>query len=224
MAPSPKNVTVYGRLSFPTWTAKEAYDLSQKGSYPAADVASSTPSFMLLVTDAQWSKFYKHATEVFLPYCVEQNKKGEKRDSLTAAEVKALTDCLDDLANAALNTPAKVVHEKSAELAPEAVATIKVLGSKGQDMDLKAIVNDESELAVPDPDILSFPVVRPIAQTTHQMYPGALVAVTLNLYAYHNGKHAGFSAGAASNTAVFKADAERFGGSGSVDVDEMFMD
>lgn len=222
MPASPKNVTIYGRLSFPSFTAKEAFDLSQKGSYPAADVASASPSFMLLVTDTQWAKFYKHATEVFLPYCADQHKKGEKKDALDPKEVAALVACLDDLANAALNTPAKVVHEKSQVLAPEAVATIKVIGGKGVDMELKAIVNDESELAVPDPDILSFPVVKPIHLTTHQMYPGALVAVTLNLYAYHNGKHPGFSAG--SNTPVFKADAERFGGGVSVDEDDIFLD
>lgn len=222
MAGNEKTVTIYGRLSFPSFTAKEAFDLSQKGSYPAADVASASPSFMLLVNDTQWTKFYKHATEVFLPYCAEQHKKGEKRDALDPKEVVALKACLDDLANATLNTPAKPVHEKSAPLAPEAVATIKVIGTKGVDMDIKAIVNDESELSVPDPDILSFPIVKPIGQTVHQMYPGALVAVTLNLYAYHNGKHPGFSAG--GNTPVFKANAERFGGSVDVDEDAIFLD
>ena len=54
------------------------------------------------------------------------------------------------------------------------------------------------------------------------MYPGAYVAVTLNLYAYHNGKLPGFSAGA--SVAVFKADGERFGGGTTVDEDEIFLD
>ena len=48
------------------------------------------------------------------------------------------------------------------------------------------------------------------------------MTATLNLYAYHNGKHPGFSAGA--NVAVFKSDNDRFGGGVSVDEDEMFMD
>jgi hypothetical protein len=54
------------------------------------------------------------------------------------------------------------------------------------------------------------------------MYPGAYVAVTANLYAYHNGKPPGFSAGC--SVAVFKADADRFGGGVAVDEDEIFMD
>ena len=90
------------------------------------------------------------------------------------------------------------------------------------DFILKAIVNDESELSVPDPDILQFPVIKPLSATTHQMYPGAVVAVTVNLYAYRNGKLPGFSAGA--NVAVFRSDAERFGGGVDVDTDEIFLD
>jgi hypothetical protein len=89
-------------------------------------------------------------------------------------------------------------------------------------MELKAIVQDEEELKVPDPDQLSFPIIKPIGQTVHSMYPGCYVAVTLNLYAYHNGKHPGFSAG--GSTAVFKMDGERFGGGTSVDEDEIFAD
>src|SRR6478752_3919377 len=144
---SPKQVTIYGRLSFPSWTAKEAYDLSLKGSYPAKDPADAAPHFQLLVSDAQWQKFYKHATEVFLPYCAEQAAKGEKKDSLSTAEVKQLSDGLNDLENQTFNTPAKPVHPKSAELAPDAVATIKAIGPKGGDIDQKAIVNNESELS-----------------------------------------------------------------------------
>lgn len=219
---NPKQVTIYGRLSFPSWTAKEAYDLSLKGQYPAKDVADAAPHFQLLVSDAQWQKFHKHATEVFLPYCAEQFAKGEKRDALSTAEVKALTDGLADLDSQTLNTPAKPVHEKSQALAPEAVATIKAIGQKGGDIEQKAIVQSEQELSVPDPDLIAFPAVKPISQTVHSMYPGCYVAATLSLYAYHNGRHPGFSAGV--STAVFKMDGERFGGSVSVDEDAIFLD
>lgn len=222
MATSPKTVTIYGRLSFPTWTAAEGYTLSQKGTYPTADVASSSPSFNLLVTDAQWAKFYKHVTEEFLPYCNEQEQKGEKKDVLSKKEVADLIAGLEDLENQVYNTPAKPVSEKTALLVPEAVASIKAIGPKGGDVELKAIVTDEGELKVPDPDLITFPVVKPIGVTVHQMYPGALVAATLNLYAYHNGKHPGFSAGA--STAVFKADADRIGGSLAVDEEDIFSD
>jgi hypothetical protein len=102
------------------------------------------------------------------------------------------------------------------------VAAIKIIGNKGTDMELKAIVNSEDELAVPDPDLLTFPVIKPIGVTVHSMYPGAYVAVTCNLYAYHNGKNPGFSAGA--GVAVFKADGERFGGGVTIDEDEIFAD
>jgi hypothetical protein len=219
---SPKTVTIYGRLSFPTFTAKEAFDLSQKGQYPAKDVASAAPSFSLLVGQTQWEKFLKHATEVFLPYCETQHAKGDKKDSLDPNEVKQLIAGLSDLENQLFNSPAKPVHEKSAALAPDAVATVKCIGPKGGDIELKAIVNSESELSVPDPDLLSFPAVRPINATVHSMYPGCYVAATLNLYAYHNGKHPGFSAGV--TTAVFKMDGDRFGGSIAVDEDDIFLD
>ena len=222
----PKTVTIYGRLSFPTFTAAEAFARSQKGSYPVADVASAKPDFLLLVGQSQWDLFRKHATEEFLPYCVEQHKKGEKKDSLDVKEAKALIDQLEDLTAAQIyNTPAKPVHEKSAELAPEAVAAIKCIGNAGQDIVLKAIVSDDSHLAVPDPDLLLSPQNKkllPIGNTTFQMYPGAYVVATLNLYAYHNGKLPGFSAGV--STAVFKMDGERFGGSVDVDEDAIFLD
>lgn len=222
-AKNPKTVTIYGRLSFPTFTAKEAYDRSQRGQYPAADVASASPDFQLLVEQAQLDKLMTHVTDVFFPYCIEQEKNGEKRDVLSAKEVKQLTEQLqDDEFDGNFNTPVKAVHEKSKDLAPEAVATIKCIGNKGVDIELKAIVNNEDEMLVPDPDQLTYPVIKPIGQTVHSMYPGAYVAATLNLYAYHNGKLPGFSAGA--GTAVFKADGERFGGGVTVDEDEIFAD
>lgn len=223
MAPkNPKTVTIYGRLSFPTFTAKAAYDRSQKGKYPAADIASAAPDFQLLLEQAQLDKFVTHVTGEFFPYCLQQEKDGEKRDVLDAKEIKALIEQLSDPFDGPYNTPLKPVHEKTAPLAPEAVAAIKVIGNKGVDVELKAIVNNEDELLVPDPDLLDYPVIKPIGQTVHSMYPGAYVAATLNLYAYHNGKHPGFSAG--GGTAVFKADGERFGGGVSVDEDEIFMD
>lgn len=223
MANSPKAVTLWGRLSFPTWTAQESYDRNLKGSYPSKDVASASPDFQLLLNDVQWAKFLKHATEVFLPYCAEQHKKGEKKDALEDREVKMLIDAITgDLSDQLVNTPVKAVSEKSAELAPEAVATLKCIGPKGGDIELKAIVNGEDELSVPDPDLIQFPVIVPINKSVHQMYPGCNVAATLNLYAYRNGKNPGFSAGV--SVAVFKGDNDRFGGSVSVDEDEMFLD
>jgi hypothetical protein len=225
MAPTkdPKTVTTMGRLSFPTFTAKAAYERSLKGQYPAADIASAAPDFQLLLEPKQLDKVRDHVLAVFFPYCVEQGVKGEKRDVLTTTEVADLTKQIKDADfSGPYNVPFKPVHEKTALLAPECVATLKVIGNKGVDLDLKAVVNEEAELAVPDPAITQFPVIKKLSESVHDMYPGCYVAVTLNLYAYHNGKNPGFSAGA--STAVFRADAERFGGGVAIDEDEIFLD
>jgi hypothetical protein len=219
----PKIVTTSGRLNFPNWTAQEAYQLSLKGSYPAADVASASPSFLVLLNQTQFERVVTHIKDVYLPYCTEQFKAGAKSDSLSPAEVAQLIAGLEgDLADQMYNTPLKPVHEKTQDLAPDAVATLKVIGSKGSTIAQKAIVRDESELLIPDPDILTYPTIKPIGETIHKMYRGCYVGATLNLYAYHNGKHPGFSAGASS--AVFKLDGEPFSGAVDVDADAIFMD
>jgi hypothetical protein len=219
----PKKLTIYGRLSFPTFTAQQAFDLSQKGSYPVKSVADAKPSFQLILEQPQYDKAMAHIESVFLPYCIEQEKAGEKRDSLSAKEVKQILDGLHgDLADQTFNTPVKEVHEKTLELMPEGVATFKCIGNAGVDTDLQAIVRNEDQLAVPDPDRVKYPCILPVNETVFEFYPGALVTATVNLYAYHNGKLPGFSAGA--SVAVFKEDADRFGGGVSVDEDEMFLD
>ena len=220
---NPKMITLYGRLSFPTFTAKEAYDLGLRGNYPAKDVASASPSFTLLVDMPQWERFITHATEVFLPYCAEQAKKGEKKDALEDKEVKLLIDGITgDLADQVYNTPAKAVSEKSVDLVPTAVAAIKCIGQKGVDLDKRAIVQDESEMRAPDPHQLDYPCVKPIGLTKHELYAGCYAAATLNLYAYRNGKLPGFSAGV--STIVFKMDGDRIGGSVAVDESAIFLD
>ena len=221
---NPKQLTTYGRLSFPTFTTKEAFELSKKGKYPVTDEAEATPSFNLVLTQTQHDAVLKHFLDHFLPYCVQQNSKGEKKDSLEQAEVTMLTEGLQgDLGKQVCNTPLRAVHPKTLELVPDAVSTLRVLGSsKGVNIDQRAIVQSAQELAVPDPDQLIFPVVKPIGQTIHQLYPGCYAAATLNLYSYHNGKLPGFSASA--STIVFRMDADRFGGSVAVDEDAIFMD
>jgi hypothetical protein len=210
-------------LSFPVWTAQEAYVRGQTGKFPAKDVADAAPNFNLLLEQPQLDKVTKHFVDEFLPYVAEQDKKGEKKDALPKDEVDML---LAQLAakdyKGAYNIPLKPVHEKTALLVPEAVASLKVIGTKGVDMELKAIVEDEQQLVIPEPDILKWPVIRDIDKTVHQMYAGAYVVVTLNLYAYRNGKNPGFSAGA--NVAVFKADGDRIGGGLAIDEDEIFLD
>jgi hypothetical protein len=220
---NPKTVTIYGRLSFPNFVYQQAVARNAKSQFPkdAADVA---PDFNLLVEQPQLDKLIAHVTGEFLPYCVDQSNKGEKRDALTPAEVKKILKIIEaaDWDSQPPYIPIKAVGDKTAALAPEAMAAIKIVGNKGVDVELKAIVNTEDELLVPDPDLLTYPVIKPIGQTVHQMYGGCYVAATLNLYAFISGKLPGFSA--SSSVAVFKADGERFGGGVSVDEDEIFLD
>lgn len=226
MTTNPKVITTYGRLSFPTWDAQTAYERSQGSQYPAKDVATAKPELNLLVEQAQLDKLRDHAINVFLPYCIEQDKNDEKKDRLEAGEVKQLIDQFSkpDFGGKKpiFNTPFKMISEKSLELAPECVASVKVVGPTGGAFEQKAVVNSEQELVVPDPDILTYPVLKPIGQTVHELYAGCYTAITLNLYAYHNGNLPGFSAG--GSVAVFKADGDRFGGGIAVDEDAIFMD
>lgn len=224
MAKSPKNVTVYGRLSFPTFDYQQAVSKNAKSQYVKADAADVTPDFNLLLEQAQLDKLKNHVLTEFLPYCVEQSKKGEKRDALDQKQVDKIVKIIeaDDWENQPPYICIKAVPEKTRELAPEALASVKVLGNKGTDIVQQAIVQDESELAVPDPDRVDYPAIMPIGQTVHSLYGGCYAAATLNLYAYVSGKQPGFSA--AASVCVFKADGDRFGGGVSVDEDEMFLD
>jgi len=223
-AKSPQTVTIYGRLSFPVFSYAEAVARNAKSDYPAADTATVTPEFNLLVEQAQLDKLVKHVQDEFLPWCDAQAAAGEKRPGLDKGQVDKLRKVLAaaDWETQPPYLPIKPVPDKTAPLAPECVAMIKVKGNRGVDIEQKAIVHNEDELIVPDPDQLQWPKVYPISATVHQMYPGAYVACTLNLYAYVSGKLPGFSASA--GVAVFKMDGERFGGGVSVDEDEIFLD
>lgn len=223
MAKSPKNVTIYGRLSFPTFDYAQAVKRNATSTYKKDD-ADVTPEFNLLLEQAQLDKLKKHVLEEFLPYCVEQHTKGDKRDALTQKQADQIAAILenDDWENQPPYIAIKPVPEKTTELAPEALVSVKVIGNKGTDILQQAIVQDESELAVPDPDRVDYPCIMPIGQTVHNMYGGCYVAATLNLFAFVSGKQPGFSA--AASVAVFKADGDRFGGGVSVDEEEMFLD
>lgn len=223
-AKNPKTVTVYGRLSFPNFSYQQAVARNAKSQYAKADTADVAPDFNLLVEPAQLKKLKDHVLNEFLPYCLQQEAKGEKRDALSQADVDRIVKLLEseDWDAQPPYIPIKPVPAKTVELAPEAVANIKVVGNKGIDIEQKAIVNSEDELLVPEPDLLTFPVIRPIGKTVHQLYGGCYAAATLNLYAFISGKLPGFSASA--SVCVFKTDGDRFGGGVAVDDDEIFAD
>lgn len=224
MAPNPTAVTVYGRLSFPVWTYAEA--LARNASAPSnvqKQPENVAPEFNLLLEQAQLDKYVTFVKDTFLPYCVAQEAAGEKRNALTQKDVDRLIRAIDsDWEEQPPYISLKPVPEKTLELAPASAAMLKVVGQRGQDMNLQAIVRDESELAVPDPDILKYPLLRPINQTVHSMYPGAYVAATINLYSFISGKLPGFSSSA--SVAIFREDADRFGGGVAVDENELFAD
>lgn len=224
MAKSPKNVTIYGRLSFPTFDYQQAVKKNATSDFPKADVADVTPDFNLLLEQPQLDKLKNHILTEFLPYCEAQHAKGDKRDALDKAQVAKLVKMIEaeDWESQPPYICIKPVSAKTAELAPEAVASVKILGNKGTDIVQQAIVQDESELSVPDPDRVDYPFIAPIGQTVHSLYGGCYAAATLNLYAFVSGKLPGFSA--AASVCVFKADGDRFGGGVSVDADEMFLD
>ena len=223
--PSPKNVTIKGRLSFPNFTMPQALAQDLKSSWPAANKADVSPSYNLLLEPSQLEKLKKHILEVFLPYAEEQNRKGEKRDALTPKQVKQFVEKLEDEAWTE-QTPflmIKAISEKNQPNAPECVASVVVRGNKGQDISVQATVYSEDQLAVPDPDILAYPVRKPIGETVFTPYPGAYFVTTLNLFAFQ-GVSAGISAGGSVALYMGNLEGERFGGGTAVDEDEIFMD
>ena len=217
-----KNGTYTGRLSFPTLTAKAAYDLSLRGSYPAASEDVASPSFQLLLTQPQLDTFIAQG-EAFLAECVANEAAGAKKDALTQVEADfLLADIKGDLAAQRYNTPLKAVSDKTAELAPEAVATLKVIGPKGGAIQVKAIAKSQKDIAPTSDHIWTKPVILNIEETVHELYAGCVAKVTVNLYSYKNGKNPGFSAG--GSIVVFSADGDRFGGGNALDEDSMFLD
>lgn len=217
----PQTVTISGRLSFPAFTMAEALALNATSDYVKAD-DKVTPTFSMLVEVGQVDKLITHIKDHFLPWVAQRHADGEKRNALDPKQVQKILNVFDDLDDQPPHIPIKPVSERNAEAAPEAAATVKVRGQIGQDLILKAVVRDDNELVVPDADILHYPVVKPINETIHSMYPGAVVAATLNLFSFVSSGMPGISASA--STVVFKQDADRFGGGVDIDEDEIFAD
>ena len=224
MSVSPANLTVYGRLSFPRWTMKEALAANATAPFKRPE-DQVTPEFNLVLGEEQHEKVVKHLLDVFIPFC-EANaaKPNEKRNVLEPKHAEKLKKWLKagDYEAQPPYMPLKVVHEKTQDLAPEGVAMLKIVGNRGVDIVHMAVVYEEADLLVPDENNKQFPRIVPIGLTTKEMYPGALVAATLNFYSYVSGTLPGISA--SSGTAVFKADAERFGGGVAIDEDAIFLD
>lgn len=224
MTKSEANVTLYGRLSFPVLTHAEAVARNATSPFAKASPLDVTCEFHLLLEQSQYDKLVKHVKDVFLPWCLKRHSDGEKRNALDQTQINRILAVFpDDLEGQPPYVALKPVNEKTLSMALETIAMLKVTGPRGGvDILQKAIVQDEGELLVPDPDILKYPIVKPISQTVHQLYPGCYAACTVNLFTFVSGKLPGFSA--STGTLVFKSDAPRFGGGVEVDEDEIFED
>ncbi len=225
MAPNdPKVVTISGRLSWPVFKYADAVVRNQKSQYPLP-TESVTPEFNLLIEQPMLDKYLAFVYDEFFPAILAENALDNKK-GLDKAAIDRLKKIIDAQAweDQPPYIPIKAVPEKTAEMAPEAVAMLKIKGNRGVDVNLMAVVNGDSEFDRPEfaEDILSYPVIKPIGQTVHNLYAGCIAAATLNHYGYMSGKLPGFSASA--STCVFKLDADRFGGGVDVDEDAIFMD
>lgn len=228
-AKSPKYITIRGRLSFPRFTVNEAIAQNSKSKFPKADLNDVKPEFNLLLEQDQLDKLTAHITGEFLPYTADQAAKGEKHDSLDARQIKKVETLIasGDWADQPPYIPIKVVNEKTLELAPESIVSVKVSGPKGRDIKLKAAVHSEDQLAVNDGSQTNFPALFDINATTLEVYPGAFVAVKIELYAYtSSGSNFGISASADTVVVLGNVEAPRIGGGGAtgVDEDDIFLD
>ena len=231
---NPKNITIKGRLSYPVFTMKEALEMNKNSDFPKPE-EKVAPQYNILLTQEELDKYIAHIEDHFLPYCEAQHSSKESRDAVDSKGISRIKKVIktgvdeQDWTDQPPYIPIKQLSEKTQELAPEAVAYVRVFGRTGQDVTLKAIVRDvedlaqtEEELELLGKDAGKFPRIVPIEESSFEMYPGAEVTATLNMYAYTK-PNPGFSA--SSGTLVFREDAERFGGGGDViDEDEMFMD
>ena len=228
MADEYKKFNARGAITYSQFTMAQALVANEKSTFKKADDAQVAPAVQLLLDDIQLEKLTKHIVDIFLPECVKRFNAGEKRDvfdAKTAAKIeKALAEgAAVNWDNAPPHLPVKKVYEKTLVVAPWAVATLKVTGTKGRDLELLARVNDEDELKVPDPKLLSFPVLQPIEKTVHDLYPGAWAYATLNLSGW-TVSSSNYGISAYANTVVFLEDRDRLAGGAGLDEEDVFMD
>lgn len=227
---NPQEITVKGRISFPVFTYDQAVARDAKSKFPKKDKNDIRPGFDLLLTQTMLEKLTTHLRDVFLPWCIEQEKLGDKgKSKLTAAQAKKITKIIDegDYEVDQVVGLIRAVHETTAELAPEAVATLKVNGMKGRDLNLKAVVKSTDDLNPLDDrndDIILPPrgEIMDLDRTKLEIYPGAYVAATINLFAF-TGANVGITA--STGSVIFLDHRDRFGGGGeTIDEDDIFLD
>ena len=228
---NPKSITIKGRLSYPSFTMEQALALNAKSEHKKPDEQVS-PEFNLLIEADQMALIKDHLLNEYLPFA-EQNwadnpdPKGNTRDAFPPKLAKRIRDVIEneDWETRPPYIFTKLISEKNLATAGAAVMTANLKGSKGRNTVLKASVYSDEELAIPG-SIQKFPAMVDINESVFEMYPGAYVAATVNLFGYvASSVSFGISAGA--NVAVYMGnlEGERIGGGGDdVDEDEIFMD
>lgn len=223
-----KKFNARGAITYSDFTMDQALKSNERSTFKKADTADVAPSIQLLLDDVQLEKLTKHIIDVYLPEAVRRHNAGEKRDAFDAKLAKKIETALtegvaENWENTPPYLPVKKVYVKTLDVAPWAVATLKITGTKGRDFEQLARVNNEDELKVPDPKLLSFPVLQPIDKTVHDLYPGSWAYATLNLSGYFVST-GNYGISAYANTVVFLEDRDRLAGGGGLDEEDVFMD
>lgn len=224
-----KKHNVRGAVTYSQFTMPEALAQNAKSDpkYKKTD-DKVAPTVQLLLDQAQLDKIIAHIVDTYLPEAVRRHNAGESRDAFDAKMAKKIETAItsgqaNDWDVAPPHLPVKKVYAKTLEAAPWAVGTLRFAGTVGKDIEQLARVNNESELKVPDPDVLDYPILRPIGQTIHELYPGAWAYATLNLSGF-NMSATNYGISAYANTIVFLEDRDRLGGGVAFDAEDVFMD
>lgn len=221
--PSKYMVGIRGRLSFHITDIKAA--LADKNSGPFAnkagtDTIKDVKAYAeLMLNEAQYLKVKAQLVE-FLEACAKLPK--GSNDALDPSDVKMLLRQIEEQEARPLNTPFKYPSEKSLELMPDCVASIKLLSKAGVSLVEEAMVRSAEELDPLDPDVLTFPKQMPINLTTHSLYNGCwVIAAPVSFYTYKNGANPGVSA--QTSTVIFQRDDDPFSGGPKLDRESIFL-
>lgn len=223
----PKALTIRGRLSFPNFTYEQALRQNKKSDYPKAD-EKVRPNFNMLLTQVQQDKLIAYIKDEFLPWVEEQEKaypKASDKSGLSAANIKKITRALDEAdweVDKILGLLGPV-PERTVDLAPEAVSSLRVTGFPRQDLTQKVLVTDLDQLKNPVDVVLpARGEFYPQEDTKVELYPGCHVAAQLDMWAFTAVGNPGITA--TTPAVLFIADGERFGGGGGIDEEDVFMD
>lgn len=222
--PPQANLTVSGRLSYPVFTYAEALERNNsKSKYPKKP-EQVAPDYNLLLEQDGEDKVVNFLVNTFIPELREQIKTEQRLKDLTPDLIDELVEKLESgkWDSRAPFLPLRPLSDKSKELAPSAVSSLKISGNRQQDLELKAVVRDEGELLVPSNVQRDYPVVLPLKESVHELFPGCIAGTTLNAYGYMSGANPGIGLGGPK--LVFQRSAERFGGGVALDEDALFED